>query len=509
MSFNLKKKEVFLKETIFSKYVTSKVESDLIVPDVMPDISKILEACGRAAVTQKNIRAGKAYIDGIVYLTVIYVPEGGGIKSIFSNVPFCIAVDAPAADEKSRIIAEAEIESIDCQIANSRKINLKINLGIDVKICRCQSAYIPLEIEQGEEVQTQYEELRLVSSSLDTERDFHFRDTAEVSATKPDICEIIRLSARICPTELRLSDEKLSLSGEVMVSVLYSDFDGGLCSFEENLPLTETLDNIVLPSGTPEAACLIKDINFEVLEDQNGARRLLKLDLLVCGSFKASESITLNAISDAFGTREKTRLKKATYEAEKTTAKTETQISHRDEARVPDYLGEIYKICDCRGEARVTGISLEDGKINITGEILSNIIYLADSEERTLSGFCHVSTFSHSFDAQDEGKVFEIKAALDRVSYSITSERSLELRFTVLLSLTVSESEAFEVIDAIEIDDEKETRELPLAIIYFPDEGETVWDVAKRYMTTPEALIEANVLDGEELHKGQKICIFR
>ena len=66
-----------------------------------------------------------------------------------------------------------------------------------------------------------------------------------------------------------------------------------------------------------------------------------------------------------------------------------------------------------------------------------------------------------------------------------------------------------EIIEEISPDEDAEIKTCPPAIIYFADEGETVWDVAKRYFIAPDKIMTANNLDGENLKKGQKLCIFK
>ncbi len=511
MSVNLKKKEVSLREIICSKYGQTKIESDLIVPDTKPDISKILQVCGKAVITQKTAQQDKAYIQGIVHTTVVYVPEGGGIKSIFLDLDFSHILEAKGAKTENHIWADCEVESIDYSIVNSRKISLKVNLGIDVKVCRTSVANLPVGIEDNCLVQAKYKDYKITSSSSEEEQDFRFRDRIEVPSGKPDICEIIKINSRVNPSDLRYQNGVINASGDILLSILYISDDGNVCAMEETLPFNETLEGMTLPEGECDAVYTVKETGFEIEETPDGARRIINLDLLICGAFRTTENIEISAISDAFGTESPVVLSKNTYEIESVTDKSATQIAHKETISIPDYLPEVYKICDCSGEARVTGISIEDGRVNIDGEILSNIIYLSPNDESGVSGTSHISSFSQTIDMPLAGidSICEAKVELDHIGYNINSDRSVELRFIIVLSVTLLKSDTVEIIEDINDDENCEIRNMPPAIIYFPEEGETVWDIAKRYMATPEAIISSNNLESETLHKGQKICIFR
>lgn len=511
MSVNLKKKGISLKEIICSKYGQTKARSDLIVPDTKPDISKVLQICGKAVITQKTSQQDKAYVQGIVRLTIIYVPEGGGIKSIFTDLDFSHIIEAKGALPTSHIWAEAAVESTDCSIVNSRKLSLKCDVGIDAKICRTSAAHLPTGFDDDCLIQAKYKDYKISCSSAEEEQDFRFRERVEIPSGKPDICEIIKTDARCKPSDLRYSDGRINTAGDIELSVLYTDSEGLICSMEETLPFSETIEGMTLPEGECDASYFVKEINFDIEDTPEGARRFINIDILICGTFRTAENVEISAISDAFGTEKPIKLSKSTYEIESITDKSITQLAHKETVAVPDYLPEIYKICDCCGEARVTGISIEKGRINIDGEVASDIIYMSANEDCPVSGLSHISSFSQSIDMPyaDNDSICEAKVELDHIGYNINSDRSIELRFIIILTVTILKSDTVEIIDDIEIDEECEKKKLPPAIIYFPEDGETVWDIAKRYMATPESIISSNSLESEELHKGQKICIFR
>ena len=51
-------------------------------------------------------------------------------------------------------------------------------------------------------------------------------------------------------------------------------------------------------------------------------------------------------------------------------------------------------------------------------------------------------------------------------------------------------------------------RDLSYALkIYYADEGEGVWDIAKRYNTSVEAIMEENELEGEVLEQRGMLLI--
>ncbi len=510
MNVNLNRKNITLKEIICTEYGQTKAESDLIVPDAKPDIAKILQICPRVAITQKNCQQNKAYIQGIIYVTVIYVPEDETkIKSMQTTIDFSHTVNAKDAEAKDHICAEAEIDSIDYSIVNSRKISLKFGIDIEVKVCRISAAALPTGIED-ENIQTKTSPYRLTCSSPEEEQDFRFRDRLEIPSGKPDVSEIIKVSAVCQSDSIQYSGGHMNISGNIAVSALYLDSGEHICALEEALPFSETIEGLTLPDGECEGSYIIKEAECDVEKNPDGLGRIINLNFLICGTFCVFENIETNAICDAFGTEKPVNITKNSYKVETVSEKSVAQIAHKETVTIPDYLPEIQKMCDCTGLARITDISVDNGKIYINGEILSNIIYLP-SDEGCPAGMSHISSFSQcaEFSLPSPDCICEAKAKLDHIGYNITSEKSFELRFIISLTVTVLKSNTVEIIDNIDIDEAGEAVNLPFAVVYFPEGNETVWDIAKRYSVTPETIIKCNSLSNETLIKGQKIHIFR
>ena len=96
MEVTLSKESINTAEVLCTKYNQTLVESDIIVPDVKPDIAKILDVNGTVSMTQKNIQQDKAYIQGTVKITVLYLPDGdvvGRVKSLTATQDFNHTID--------------------------------------------------------------------------------------------------------------------------------------------------------------------------------------------------------------------------------------------------------------------------------------------------------------------------------------------------------------------------------------------------------------------------------
>lgn len=504
MSVNMKKKEFTVKEVVCAAFGETKAECDVIVPDIKPDISKVLYVCARPYITQKTVQQDKAYIRGVASATVVYIPEGGGIKSLCAEIDFSHIIEAKGAKEGNCIFAEAVCEKTEYSLINSRKINIKCAIGIDMKICEIKNMQIPEEIENNGSIQMKRHDMKFMCMGAEREVDFSVNERIEIPSGKSDIEEIITSEIRRVSGETREN----KLCGEMRVAITYisGEENGMLQSVEETFPFEAELP--FTSEGLCDISYIVKDICTELDEDPSGAERIVRLSANMTAVIRECEKCDFNIISDAFGLEKELVLTKNEYRTETVAARETTQISHKEEIDIPEYLPPIARICDVSSSVRLCEILIEDGRVTISAEADTNIIYESEGE---VSGFSHISRFSQTIDvtAAKADSICEAKAELDHIGYNITSDTEMELRFTVNASVTLLKDEIIDVIEEIDTAECEEEEKKSAAVIYFPHDGEEIWEVAKKYRVAPERIREENNLEDETLCKGQKICIFR
>ena len=71
------------------------------------------------------------------------------------------------------------------------------------------------------------------------------------------------------------------------------------------------------------------------------------------------------------------------------------------------------------------------------------------------------------------------------------------------------EDRSINIIDEIQMTEEKDNSN-PSMIVYIVKQGDTIWEIAKKYKTTMQDIININNLDnGDEIFVGEKLFIPR
>ena len=109
------------------------IEEDILVPDVKPDLARILAMDGKIRLLEREIHTGQMETDririsGDLMLQTLYVPEntveGEPIVAIESRIPFKNETEMKVGPDSDIALAPG-IESIDFSVVNERKFRIR------------------------------------------------------------------------------------------------------------------------------------------------------------------------------------------------------------------------------------------------------------------------------------------------------------------------------------------------------------------------------------------------
>lgn len=513
MAMHLIKEERKIEEVICQKAGQTISESDVIVPDVKPDIKKILEVSGNVCITQKMLHQDKIHLQGTLRMTVLYLPDGGApgeLCSLFVHQDFSHTIDCRGASGEMKLLAEATPESMDYTLLNSRKLNLRCVIGFGVKVVRPLLLTLATDAQGDDIPQLQKERLRLLGSTELCESKMILREQLELPSGKPTIGEILRLTAIPTATELKLMDGKAVVKGQIRICTLYgAEQDRSVQFMEHLLPFTEILDmEGALEGMEGEIDFSIADLYHEIREDSDGEARNLGIELVLSVNVQGHEIFDIDAVTDAYSLGCNLDLTCKTHRMEQLLSNNTAELTHKDHVELPAMLPPLRQVCDIYATPKIDRITMENDQVTVFGTIHSDILYLTEDDALPVSELSRQSEFSHSFSVPgaNHNTACDAHVFLEHTSFTLSGNNSLELRF--VLGLTVKSLNTGEITLIEEISPSCENPKLyPCIVLYFVEPGDSLWKIAKRYHTTVEELKSMNQLEGDTIYPGQQLKI--
>lgn len=516
MTVTLNKEAIQACTVVYQKYSRVTAETDVNVPDINPDILKVLDVSGNVSVSEKSVHSGKIFIRGKVSMTVLYTPDGdtvSKVKCLTAEKEFTHSADAGNLDDNVRMSAEIEPESFNYTLINSRKLSLRCVLAIDIKLSCPEEFEISTSGQADENICTRSRRLRLCSNPITSENRISICEQFELPSDKPSVSEILKTSVFPQSLEFTLMDGKALAKGQARICTVYTSVDDGtVCFIEHTLPFSEFLDVEGAEEDMEgEIDYSVSDIYSEIRDDSDGEPRIIGLDLGLSASVRGHRIYEPQILCDAYSMHGTANITSNTKLLEQLVDNTTAQLTHKFSIQLPAAFPEISQLCDVNATASVSNISAENGEITVTGNISGNIIYLSDDESMPLCSFTDTSEFTHNIPAPNisSDSVCEAKIFVEHISYTINGSRTIELRVVLGLCIRSYINEEIPVITDIDIEEDTDTAPKPCIVIYFVKSGDSLWSIAKKYRTTVESLMECNNLSSDSINVGQQIRICR
>ena len=152
------------------------------------------------------------------------------------------------------------------------------------------------------------------------------------------------------------------------------------------------------------------------------------------------------------------------------------------------------------------GVSTDKGGAEVNGNM--QVCVIVRDKQGEPSYYERMFDFSEHFDTQLPERC-EIKCCVSPVGcYAVINGESIEVATDVNVNMDIIEQTQCKVISSAEIMEEHKRKCQPSSVVvYFATEGESVWDIARRYHSSPEAILCINGMRTEVIDRNTTVVI--
>lgn len=515
MSLELESSIVKLDSILQEETAQNIVEGDIIVPDVKPDVISILQADAEVKVNNKEHHKDMVVLRGVITFKILYMSDDPSrlLCSIDHSINFDQTVDVENSNSNIKSYVTCKIEHIDYTVLNGRKLNVKAILNSNVKVVKNIEVAAISAIQGSDNIQVRTQQLNMYNpveyDSIETVANYE----VEVPIGKPAIKEVLRTDVFIKDKDIKATGGKAIIKGNIDIKSLYiSDIDETSIDFiSSEVPFSEVIDITDQDSGVLDVQMDVEGISCNVKQDDDGDSRLLDYELLINYKPHSYERQSFEVISDAYGLSSKLELEKSTVKVNNIVGDSKVQYNVRDTLQLFE-MPPVKQIYNISCTPIITDIRVEKDKANIEGVIETSIIYLSQSEERPVVNYECSIPFNNLVEVKGAAEAMksEAKVDIDGYTYELVGEKELEIKFSATTCIRVLSEDVYNIItkvDQVPIDSRIRTLR-PSMIVYYVQNGDTLWDIAKRYVTTINELISINNIENQDgLYTGQQLLI--
>lgn len=490
------------------------VEGEIRLPQNKPSINKILTIDGDVEINETKVVNDKILVDGLVKFKMLYNgnDEKQPIHSLEASTDFReeIMIEGITEDMTAEVISS--IEHIDYRLIDDSSISVKTVLGIEGKAQSNSSLDIVKEVTGTEGLQVLKEKIMYNNVVGNNKSSTIIKEAFELDEDMPDILDILRVDTKAYERETKVVDDKVIVSGIVEASIMYfgDDEEDQIKYLSYEIPFTHFVE---VTGAIKDMKCNIKidsnDAYYDTKEDINGDIRIIDIESMVKIDAKVYEQLESEVTVDTYSTNKKFDVKKQEVDITENIDIREIRESINDSVELAQ--GEsIRNIFNLKAKPMLTDYRAVEGKIIIEGLLNVDVLYQSDNNNEISSTNQEIPFKSYvDIDEINENIGLEISNALESINYKKTSSNEIEINAVVKSLVSINRIKKLSIVtQAEELEEVLDQRSRPTITIYVVQRGDTLWDIAKRYNTTVEEIIETNdIISPENIMPGEKIII--
>lgn len=510
MNYDVSKESIPVRVLDFEGCQEIPIDLDFSLPDYCPDIQRILKCQVCPNITTRNISGDRLNIEGSANVRLIYLDaDNMNIRCCENSSPFSCSIDIKCSPENAVALTSARTEYINCRAVSPRKIDIHGAFTICAKIYSKNSMNIISSIS-GKDIEQKIEKVTCSNLTSMGQQQFSINETLEPGENKPSPEVIIKSEISAIINDYKIMPNKIVAKGEISLKILYlSDIESGKL---ENAEYTVPISQIVDVPGIDDDSKYVIDAEILSHEEtlQSGSSpdsNLISTDIKVAITVTAYNEKETQIVSDVYSTDYNLETENKTITLNKLSEIIKDNLTHKESIDLPGT--NISKIVDLWSDnySAKTVSGEEKPIVNIK----MNICFIALDENNMPFYIERILDFNQNIDSSEnfENSVSEINVSPISIGYNISEGNKLDIKANLSIYGAIYSPQKHNMVTAAQSDEtvpgDKDTS--ASLTIYYASEGEPLWDIARKYYTSVNAIKRENDISEDKVPTSSMLLI--
>lgn len=503
MDLTMRKLNIGCFHKVWESAFTREETMEAVVSDVLPDIGGIVDVSGVACLRSKEARQGECGLTATVYASIVYRPEGERrMRKLEVTLPVSAAADAGGVDESCGLVVRLNLCSIDARAVNPRKVLLRAELAVKMSAFREGELSLSgaLEDAKGCKVNVKEGAAEFTAAVAVQEKTFVLTDEYSLPASRPPMAELVAKRAELSLEDVKSVGNKLIFKGTALLTLLYVDAGESelqsadfSTSFSQIIEMERPMDGL--------HADLSMALTGIYLDQLGPESRQISAELHVVAQAVSAEDMRFGFVEDAYCNEHPLSLTRDTMELRVEGQPVSLRETLREQLETQSPAREAITAYALPGP-----VSAEGGELRC--DVIVRVLYRAEDGSVGSAGGRY--TVKTSVPLEEGAKLTGCAVACTE-TYAAPGSGGLELRALLDFTASVARDLRIEPVSAMEVDMEAPCPALnrPSITVLPARQQYSVWDLAKKYGSTPELIRDANDLAEGDSVGGKLLLIPR
>ena len=456
-------------------------DTDYNVPDAKPDVGRLIQSKGDISMDEVHLSEGKAFISGNLNVDILYVgEENQKVSSLWAKLPFDETLNLEGIASGDKMCLKWEIEDLSVHMIHSRKLNIKAIVTFYAVVDEMAGIQLPVEISE-EGISVKRKKVRLMSLMVHKKDTMRIKDEVTLVSNKPNIEQLL------------------------WYTLQWAEY---VLPFNTEVECTGCMGEMI-----PNIGFSVMHQSIEVKPDSDGEERVMSVDTVLELDMKLYREEEHDLILDVYSPLKECIPQGKEMCLESLLVRNDSKCRVSDRIELKESQGKILQICHSQGRVKVEKTKIVENGIQADGIVFMKILYITGNDEMPFYSVDGMIPFSHIIEANgiNEDSIFFLQADLEQLSTSMIDSNEIEVKAVISLNVLVLQCENRMIISKVEerpLDMEK-IQAMPGITVYVMKNGDSMWDIAKRFYTTVEEICELNELEEDRVVPGMPLLLVK
>ncbi len=484
---------------IYQKECESALEYSL--PDYLGDVKKILSVSASTIPSGKFAADGEVNFSGVVSYDILYSDSEGKLTGFTLSSDYDLSVPTDS-DTYVDAMAESRVASLAVRLTGPRKLTVKSVVSNNVKVSSDGTVEcLGDAFAEGNSPEVACRTIKTEKSYFTTSSEREYAEEAErLNGVTPDEIEIIATSGAVRITESEAVEGGVLVRGELIITSIVKTTEQAPFAIKKTVPFEETVNfDGLRPDMQIMADGYITSVTAGVSEDTEGSVITVNaISELYC---MASENTELSVITDAYLKNKNTAAKYEDYEYTGIVcmAMTEERFS-ASVSRVDIGCENIREVLTLSADVRSFDKNIAPAGFSLNGEAVFSGVACEINESNEPSYVPVKFTAPFNLNVHCNTQIpggAKLEVSLTPIDCeTVLDPEKLTVSCCAKIGYRITETNVINRITECSVTGGEELkRTLSNITVYYPEDEETLFEIAKKFHTTCAKIANDNHLD--------------
>ena len=499
-------------KSIFDQFY---LDEDYNVPEQKEDIGRIIQ--GKAELRTEDIRPVENYvkITGRVYFTILYMTSSGDPRPavLEGKLPFEEMVYAESDGNESFYLRNVRTE-FTVSVVHSRKLSLRVMAEVEIGRERIRDEELTENVESDVPVCRKTRNMNLLRLAVSKKDTYRIKEEITLPGTKESIGQMLLTDISVRKLDIRMGQDEVLLRGEMLVFCMYLSAEEKADWIEQTVPF----EGRVLCDGVSENMYYhiqhtLEDTLSDIRMDEDGEMRVLGIEATLGLRMNIYEEEETEILCDMYSLEQKCVFDTRETVLEELLMQNQSKCKVTERLSLPELKEDVLQILHSQGSIQLESETHSPEGIRIEGILHLTFLYLRGDDTEPYGSWQGMVPFSWLIEYPDMPEQVSSSLAyhVEQLAVTLAGSEAVEVRAILSFDVFLRKLLPTETITDVRMEplDIDALSEQPGIVGHIVQNGEDLWSLAKKYMTTIDGIKEINGLNDEKISQGDKLLIFK